>query len=128
MGLNIVWMGVQWLGRSTAGRMDAALPAEEVAVIQEAISDVAGPDVPYHALRTRKSGSRRFIDFHLLLPGQTTVQESHDLVTKIESAIELDLPKTYVTIHVEPREDAASWDGDIVGGIASDKSGLPVGE
>ena len=119
VGLNIVWMGVQLLRRSTAGLMDAALPAEEVAVIQEAISDVAGPDVPYHALRTRKSGSRRFIDFHLLLPGKTTVQASHDLISQVEAAIEQKLPKTYVTIHVEPREDAASWDGDVVGGISS---------
>lgn len=126
VGINIIWMGVQLLRRSTAGLMDVTLPGEEVAVIQTAINHVAGADTPYHALRTRKSGSRRFIDFHLLLPGQTTVQESHDLVTKIESAIELDLPKTYVTIHVEPREDAASWDGDIVGGIASDPSGLPA--
>lgn len=128
VGINIIWMGVQLLRRSTAGLMDVTLPGEEVAVIQTAINHVAGADTPYHALRTRKSGSRRFIDFHLLLPGQTTVQESHDLVTKIESAIELDLPKTYVTIHVEPREDAASWDGDIVGGIASDPSGLPANQ
>lgn len=119
VGLNIVWMGVQLLRRSTAGLMDAALPADEVAVIQAAIGDVTGPDVPYHALRTRKSGSRRFIDFHLLLPGKTTVQTSHDLISQVEAVIEQKLPNTYVTIHVEPREDAASWDGDVVGGISS---------
>jgi len=119
VGLNIVWMGVELLRRSTSGLMDAALPSDEVTVIQAAIGGVAGPDVPYHALRTRKSGSRRFIDFHLLLPGKTTVQTSHDLVSQIETAIEQKLPNTYVTIHVEPREDVASWDGDVVGGISS---------
>ena len=128
VAINIIWMGVQLLRRSTAGLMDVTLPGKEVAVIQTAISDVTGPEVPYHALRTRKSGSRRFIDFHLLLPGKTTVQESHDLVMKIEAAIEQELPKTYVTIHVEPREDATSWDGDIVGGIASDTSELPANQ
>lgn len=119
VGINIIWMGVQLLRRSTAGLMDATLPAAEVEVIQEAIDRVAGSDTPYHALRTRKSGSRRFIDFHLLLPGRTTVQTSHDLVSRIETVIEQDLPNTFVTIHVEPREDATSWDGHIVGGIAS---------
>ncbi len=119
VGINIIWMGVQLLRRSTAGLMDATLPAAEVEVIQGAIDRVAGSDTPYHALRTRKSGSRRFIDFHLLLPGQTTVQTSHDLVSRIETVIEQDLPNTFVTIHVEPREDATSWDGHIVGGIAS---------
>jgi cation diffusion facilitator family transporter len=119
VGINIIWMGVQLIRRSTAGLMDSTLPAAEVDVIQTAINQVAGPDIPYHALRTRKSGSRRFIDFHLLLPGQTTVQASHDLVSRIETVIEQDLPNTFVTIHVEPREDATSWDGHIVGGIAS---------
>lgn len=119
VGINIIWMGVQLIRRSTAGLMDATLPTAEVGVIQSAINQVAGPDTPYHALRTRKSGSRRFIDFHLLLPGQTTVQTSHDLVSRIEAAIEQELPNTFVTIHVEPREDASSWDGHIVGGIAS---------
>jgi cation diffusion facilitator family transporter len=119
VGINIIWMGVQLLRRSTAGLMDVTLPGDEVVIIQSAINRVAGPDTPYHALRTRKSGSRRFIDFHLLMPGQTTVQASHDLVSQIETAIEQELPNTYVTIHVEPREDATSWDGDIVGGISS---------
>ncbi len=119
VGINIIWMGVQLIRRSTAGLMDSTLPDAEVDVIQTAINQVAGHDTPYHALRTRKSGSRRFIDFHLLLPGQTTVQTSHDLVSRIETAIEQDLPNTFVTIHVEPREDATSWDGHKVGGIAS---------
>ena len=119
VAVNIIWMGVQLLRRSSAGLMDVTLPADEVAIVQQAISGVAGPDTPYHALRTRKSGSRRFIDFHLLLPGRTTVQASHDLVSRIETAIEQKLPNTYVTIHVEPREDASSWDGDLVGGISS---------
>jgi cation diffusion facilitator family transporter len=123
VAINIIWMGVQLLRRSTAGLMDVTLPGGEVAVIQSAINRVAGAETPYHALRTRKSGSRRFIDFHLLMPGQTTVQESHDLISEIEAAIEQDLPNTYVTIHVEPREDAASWDGDIVGGISSVQGG-----
>ncbi len=125
VAINIIWMGVQLVRRSTAGLMDSALPADEVVIIQSAIGSVAGADTPYHALRTRKSGSRRFIDFHLLLAGKTTVQESHDLVTRIEGAIESELPNTYVTIHVEPREDAISWDGHIVGGIASAAPELP---
>jgi divalent metal cation (Fe/Co/Zn/Cd) transporter len=70
-------------------------------------------------LRTRKSGSRRFVDFHLLLPGATSVQRAHDVVERIEGQIQQQLPNTYVTIHVEPREDTASWDGHLVGGLSS---------
>ncbi len=123
VGINIVWMGVKLIRRSTAGLMDAALPPAEIEVIQAAIQQTAGADTPYHALRTRKSGSRRFIDFHLLMPGQTSVQASHDLANRVEAAIEQGLPNAFVTIHVEPREDTASWDGDMVGGISSPEPG-----
>jgi cation diffusion facilitator family transporter len=116
---NIIYVGIGLLRRSARGLMDATLPPEEVDVIQNAIVQVAGEATPYHALRTRKSGSRRFIDFHLLLPGRMTVQRAHDLVDRVEAAIQAQLPNTYVTIHMEPREDAASWDGETVGGLAS---------
>lgn len=119
VALNIVFTGVGLLRRSGQGLMDITLPAEEVNQIQQAIALTAGEDTPYHGLRTRKSGARRFIDLHLLLPGRMTVQQSHDLVEQIDAEIESRLPKTYVTIHVEPQEDAASWDGHVVGGLAN---------
>ncbi len=119
VAIQIIVMGVRLLKRSMLGLMDTTLPADEVAVITEAIIHASGKETPYHALRTRKSGSRRFVDFHLLLPGKTSVQESHDLVMKIEGEIERQLPHIYVTIHVEPKEDYASWDGDVVGGLSS---------
>lgn len=119
VALNIIWTGVQLLRRSTAGLMDMALPPREVAIVQEAIDAVVGPDTPYHALRTRKSGARRFIDFHLLVPGSDTVQKAHEVATEIEARIENTLPNTFVTIHIEPREDAASWDGHRVGGMSN---------
>jgi cation diffusion facilitator family transporter len=123
VALNIIWVGVNLIRRSTQGLMDFALPPEEVTVIQETIADVAGPFTPYHGLRSRKSGARRFVDFHLLVPGETSVQEAHDLVEQIDSRIEARLANTFVTIHIEPREDHASWDGHIVGGISSPEQG-----
>jgi cation diffusion facilitator family transporter len=119
VAIQIIVMGIRLIKRSMQGLMDTTLPHDEVAVITQAIAHASGADTPYHALRTRKSGSRRFVDFHLLLPGKTSVQESHDLVMRIEGEIEGQLPHTYVTIHVEPREDHASWDGHVVGGLSS---------
>jgi len=123
VALNIIIVGVGLLRRSIQGLMDTALPQAEIDEVQAAITRIAGERTPYHGLRTRKSGSRRFIDLHLLLPGRTTVQKSHDLVERIETEIEGRLPHTFVTIHVEPQEDAASWDGETVGGLSSTDSG-----
>lgn len=120
VGLNIVRTGIGLVRRSTQGLMDTALPAKEVDTIREVINRVAGHETPYHALRTRKSGSRRFVDLHLLLPGETTVQQSHDLAERIEAAIRQELANTSVTIHVEPQEDTSSWDAQAVGGLSHD--------
>ena len=119
VAIQIIVMGIRLIKRSMLGLMDTTLPQGEVTVITQAIAHACGEETPYHALRTRKSGSRRFVDFHLLLPGKTSVQESHDLVMKIEGEIEQQLAHTYVTIHVEPKEDHASWDGQMVGGLSS---------
>ena len=119
VAIQIIVMGIRLIKRSMLGLMDTTLPQGEVTVITQAIAHACGEETPYHALRTRKSGSRRFVDFHLLLPGKTSVQESHDLVMKIEGEIEQKLAHTYVTIHVEPKEDHASWDGQMVGGLSS---------
>ncbi|MFO7595352.1 MAG: cation diffusion facilitator family transporter, partial [Desulfocurvibacter africanus] len=85
---HIVISGVELLKRSYQGLMDHALPPEELAAIHECICAKAGDDAVYHGLRTRKSGPRRFIDFHLLVPGRMSVQQSHDLTQAIEQAID----------------------------------------
>ena len=116
MSVNILWTGIGLMRRSVAGLMDEGLPAEEISQITDAIIRIGGTQTGFHALRSRKSGSVRFVDFHFLVPGAMTVQESHDLCCEIEEAIRLALPGAQTTIHVEPREDYASFDGGELGG------------
>jgi len=127
MALNIVYTGLSLIRRSLGGLMDHALPPQELSSIAEAICEVVGPEADYHGLRTRKSGSRRFVDFHLLLPGRTTVAQSHELCDAVEAAIQGRLSRTQVTIHVEPREAAASFDGQDVGGVCAKTFNPPGG-
>jgi cation diffusion facilitator family transporter len=116
MAVNIVFTGVSLVKRSIGGLMDDALPPEEIECISEAIRKHQGEGGTFHGLRTRKSGPRRFIDFHLLLPGKTSVQAAHDLCCVIEDEIKAALARAEVTIHVEPVESEASYDGKRVGG------------
>ena len=104
VALNIVKTGVELMRRSYDGLMDVALPPEEIAAIENTLRAELPADATFHALRTRKAGPRRFIDFHLLLPQQTTVRASHQLCDRIEAAIAQNLKLTSVTIHVEPKE------------------------
>lgn len=119
MAVNIIRTGVGLIRRSAAGLMDLSLPPDEVDMIIAAIRNQAGENADFHGLRTRKAGSRRFVDFHLLLPGSLTVKESHDITEAVEADICSAWPKCQVTVHVEPLECASSWDGWQIGGICS---------
>ena len=105
VGLNIIHTGIDLIRRSWDGLMDAALPSDEVAQIETAIRRELPGNASFHDLKTRKSGPRRFAEFHLLLPGETSVTNAHHLCDRIEAAIEGAFPKAHVTIHVEPVEE-----------------------
>jgi cation diffusion facilitator family transporter len=105
VALNIVVTGTGLMRRSMAGLMDSSLPQDEVRRIQAEVQALLPPGAAFGRLRTRKAGSRRFIEFNLLLPGATSVSEAHALCDRMEAVIEAALPKTLVTIHVEPQEN-----------------------
>ncbi len=107
VALHIVATGVDLLRRSTNGLMDTALPADEIERIEQVIGAHIPPLAGYQALRTRKAGARRFIEFHLLVPGATPVSDAHALCDRLEAAIQAVLPNAEVLIHVEPGETRA---------------------
>lgn len=124
MSANIVWTGIGLIRRSVAGLMDEVLPQAEIDLVIRAIGQVCGTQGEHHALRTRKSGSIRFVDFHLLVSGDMTVQVSHDLCCEIERVILETLPGAQITIHVEPREDQASFDEGHVTGLCGGRTAV----
>ena len=110
MALYIVGSGIRLLWRSAHGLMDRALPAEQMEQIQKILDGYCTDDVRYHALRTRQSAGRSFVSFHVLVPGNWTVQKGHDLVEQMERDIRSVLPSSVSTFtHIEPVEDPASW-------------------
>lgn len=106
---NITWTGIHLVRRSALGLMDTALPEYELDVIRGALDLYQTDGITYHALRTRRSGPRRFVSLHLLVPGAWTVQQGHDLVERIEADIHKQLSNTTITVHLEPLEDPRSW-------------------
>lgn len=108
VAVNIVQTGVKLLRQTLDGFMDRALRKDEVqrirAVIEEELRDEPIQGIGYHALRTRESGQDRFVDFHLLLPGDVTVQQAHDVADRLEASLQARLNGVNATIHVEPIE------------------------
>ncbi len=115
VAVNIVRIGFGLLRGSFDGLMDRALPPEEEQQIRLAIESNLPADVTYHALRTRRSGSHRVVDLHLLVPGVERVRDAHQLTKRIEGATAELYPGTETVIHVEPIEDPDAWlDSDLI--------------
>jgi cation diffusion facilitator family transporter len=110
MGLHITWIGLGLIRRSFDGLMDHAIPEEERERIREVIRANLPPGAMFHLLRTRLSGARRFIEFHLLVDGDLSVREGHRLAEQLEAALRTALPEVAVTIHVEPVDEQESWE------------------
>lgn len=55
-----------------------------------------------HDLRTRKSGTLRFVQFHVWVPAHWTVQEAHDRLDAVEEQLQQRFPGTEILIHVDP--------------------------
>ena len=106
---NIIWTGVKLLRESGLGLMDTALPPADQRLIAEVQATYRARGIEFHALRTRRSGTRRFVSMHVLVPGDWTVKRGHDLCEEVEMALHAVLPETTVFTHLEPREDPAAW-------------------
>jgi cation diffusion facilitator family transporter len=110
VALNVLRSGSRLLRRSVYGLLDTSLPEETLGEIKAILDMHSGAGVRYHALRTRQAGARRFISFHILVPGNWTVQRGHDLLERIEERIREVLPNSVVDTHLEPIEDPVSWE------------------
>jgi cation diffusion facilitator family transporter len=98
----ILRVGYVTLRKSFGGLMDVRLPEAEEAEIKASIMEHYSEVVSFHELRTRQSGSQRYIDLHLVMPKHASVEEAHKVCDQLEQDIENRLHNTSVTIHVEP--------------------------
>lgn len=105
---NIVKTGISLMRRSADGLMDAALPREELDAIETAIKQTLPQFTQYSALRARKSGSSRHVEFKLLVPPEMPAVASHALCDALEVAISRVFDKTSTVIHVEPIADTSN--------------------
>ncbi len=110
---NIIWSGVSIIRKSVHGLMDTSLPPAEQKKILDILGAYVDKGIVYHALKTRQSGSRRFVEFHLLVPGDWTVREGHRMAEQIEKEIKNTLPEIAVITHLESLEDPGSWEDEL---------------
>ena len=82
-------------------RSDRALPATEIKILEDVLRN--NPEVRgFHRLRTRKSGSQRHADVHVLLDDEYPLVVAHRLSEEIEDEMRAALPNLDAMVHPEP--------------------------
>lgn len=114
VALNVLREGWSLIREAADGLMDVSWHESEQQVLREVLArfraEAAQPgEIEFHALRTRRSASRRFVEFHVLVPGEWSVQRGHDFVERVEAELSERLPNLTAFTHLEPTEDPRSY-------------------
>ena len=101
IALWLLWGAFRASREAVNQLMDKEWPEDER---QAFLSAAAGyPELRgLHDLRSRKSGTLRFVQFHVWVPAHWTVQEAHDRLDRVEEKLQERFPGTEILIHVDP--------------------------
>lgn len=109
MGLNILRIGWKLVNSAASALLDESWPADEQQRLADILAGYKNDEVDLHGLRTRHSGTRRFAEVHVLVPGEWTVSRGHDVVENMEDAVRAAFPEAVLTVHLEPIEDPRAY-------------------
>jgi ferrous-iron efflux pump FieF len=99
----ILWSAVSVGRESIDMLMDRRLPLDVDELIADVVSRFKDQGVlGFHDLRSRRSGSQKFIDLHLEVVRDLSLQDAHDATVRVLRAIEAEIPRARVHIHTDP--------------------------
>lgn len=87
------------LKRAFTPLLDESWDKEEIDELEKNLFELK---VNYHELRTRIAGNYRFIDLHIDMPKDLSVESAHKYCDTIEEDLTARFKNLNVTIHVEP--------------------------
>jgi ferrous-iron efflux pump FieF len=101
IALWLVWGAWRASSEAVNQLMDREWPEDERDAFLAAANDY--PELAgLHDLRTRSSGTHRFVQFHVWVPADWTVKEAHDRLDRVEEQLQARFPGTEILIHVDP--------------------------
>ncbi|HOU96893.1 MAG TPA: cation diffusion facilitator family transporter [Bacteroidales bacterium] len=99
VALLILWESFQLLKKAFSPLLDVSWPEKDIAELKKILDNLG---VHYHELRTRAAGNYLFVDLHVLIPKEESVENSHNYCDMIEENLKKNFKNLNVTIHVEP--------------------------
>lgn len=107
VSLLIIFAGYKLIVHSARDLLDMNLPAEEEWIRHE-LAKLNLPIRGFHRLRTRKGGNTRFVELHIVLNKNMSIEESHRISDQISLKIREKFPGTQVILHEEPCDGTCS--------------------
>lgn len=104
VALNILREGGTLVWRSSQGLMDRALEDEVLAEVDKVLAQFAHPAIRFDHVSSRRSGSRRFVDLHMHMPGNWTLGRAAALRGSVEQALMSAVPGLRATIQLLPSD------------------------
>ena len=105
VGIYILKIAYDLLHKSFGMLIDESLPLSEQTEIKACIMEHSRQLVSFHELRTRKVGSQRHIDLHLVMARDASLAVTHEICDHIEADLKARIEHAVVSIHAEPCQD-----------------------
>lgn len=102
IGCIIIFSAIKIFKTGVSGIMDSSISEKIKREIEGIIQGMPFPAAGFHKLRTRYSGSTKYIDFHMLFCRKLRIDEAHELANTLEKKISKEVKHVDVVIHIEP--------------------------
>lgn len=113
VALHVLVSGLRAVRHSVSGLLDEALSADEMAAIEQRLSDEGPPVTGFEELRAHRSGAQVFVEFRLLISRYALVYEAHEICNRLEADLGVLCPGARVSIRVEPSREGRGLDAPL---------------
>jgi len=102
VAIYILKVAIDTMRKPISGLLDEKLPPSQQAVIEDILKKYSREVAGFHTLRTRRSGSQIYIDLHLVMASDISLEQAHQICDQIEDEMQSVLREVSITIHPEP--------------------------
>jgi cation diffusion facilitator family transporter len=101
-GVYILVVAARLLLSAIHDLMDRGLPDETVELVRQVIDRHRPLIVDFHDLRTRRAGSDKHVDFHVVVCREYKLEDAHRVADHLEKEVQLALGNAHVVTHIDP--------------------------
>jgi len=99
VAIIILFESYRILKKAFTPLMDESWPEKDIITLNNTLDEMG---VSYHEVRTRVAGNYLFVDLHVEVPKNESVENSHKYCDMIEEKLNEKFKNLNVTIHIEP--------------------------